>query len=63
MGVAYCHMNGIIHRDIKPRRIMIGSAKGKAVMKISGFGSSRYLSATDDDETANFYTLVYSCLE
>jgi hypothetical protein len=41
---------------------MIGSAQGKAVMKISSFGSSRYLSATDYDETAGMYTMAYSCL-
>jgi hypothetical protein len=41
---------------------MIGSAQGKAVMKISSFGSSRYLSATDDDETAQMFNVAYSCL-
>ena len=63
MGVAYCHTNGIIHRDISPSSILIGSAQGKAVMKISDFGSSRYLSATDYDETAGMFTRAYSCLK
>ena len=63
MGVAYCHMNGIVHRNIKPSKILIGSAQGKEVMKISSFDTSRCLSATDHDETAGMFNRAYSCLK
>jgi eukaryotic-like serine/threonine-protein kinase len=66
VGVAYCHMNGIIHRDIKPDNILIGIAQRKLVMKIADFGSSRNLIKNIESHVftaAEFYTLAYSCIE
>jgi len=67
VGIAYCHYNRIIHRDIKPANILIGKIKGKNVMKIADFGSSRSLlrnSLTHADFTAGYnISYGYSCLK
>jgi serine/threonine protein kinase len=59
-------MYGIVHRDIKPDNILIGLVKGKMVIKIADFGSSRNLIKnikTNNFTAAGFYTEAYSCIE
>jgi serine/threonine protein kinase len=40
-GMAYLHINGILHRDLKPQNILISY---KNVLKIADFGMSRRVS-------------------
>ena len=37
-GLEYCHVRGVIHRDLKPQNILISSA-GK--LKLADFGLAR----------------------
>jgi serine/threonine protein kinase len=66
-GVAYCHMNMIIHRDFKPLNILVAKVLGKDIMKIADFGSSRDLLKNIvtriDDTLKGFYTVAFSCLK
>jgi cyclin-dependent kinase len=39
-GLAYCHRKRVIHRDLKPQNILIGTTHG-GVLKIADFGLSR----------------------
>jgi serine/threonine protein kinase len=56
-------MNGIIHRDLTLRSTLIGITQGKSIIKITGFGPSRFITATDNDFTAQHHTMAYSCLK
>ena len=38
MGITYCHMHRLIHRDLKPQNILIDK---KAVLKLADFGLAR----------------------
>ena len=65
-GVAYCHMNSIVHRDFKPPNILVAKVLGKNIMKIADFGSSRNLLKnieTHNDTLKGFYTIEFSCLK
>lgn len=41
LGLEYIHDKKIAHRDIKPENVLISTSTGEAVMKWSGFGSSK----------------------
>lgn len=44
-GVAYCHMKGIIHGDLKPENIMLDNAADPSQqVKLADFGASRFKS-------------------
>ncbi|TGZ60781.1 hypothetical protein CRM22_008340 [Opisthorchis felineus] len=53
-AIAYCHQNDVIHRDIKPDNILLGS---RGETKIADFGSAVHRPASR--RTAPFGTLDY----
>lgn len=65
-AVAYCHSNGIIHRDIKPQNILL---YGNDLLKLADFGMARsglptyidgkYDSSLDPDLTTEVATFWY----
>ena len=50
-GLSYIHMQGVIHRDIKPGNILLSSGEDSRVIpKIADFGLSK-MKRTDGKET------------
>lgn len=57
LGVAYCHMRGILHRDIKPDNILV--FRGPTA-KIADFGLARAMGCSQGmNQTAMLYTIFY----
>lgn len=44
-GVAYLHENGVIHRDLRPRKVLVAEDGGQPT-RITGFGLARQLAPT-----------------
>ena len=40
-GLAAVHAGGIVHRDVKPENVLVGTARGQMVLKLTDFGVSR----------------------
>ena len=38
-GIAYCHENHVLHRDLKPQNLLISTKKGE--LKLADFGLAR----------------------
>jgi serine/threonine protein kinase len=47
-GVAYLHENGIAHRDMKPKNILLSDENGRLTAKIADFGISKKVETGDD---------------
>ena len=53
MGVSHAHSKGIVHRDIKPKNIMVDDSTGEIVVKVIDFGLAKAV-----DEPLNEYSTV-----
>src|SRR5580658_9668878 len=40
-GLAAVHAAGIVHRDVKPENVLVGTARGQMTLKLTDFGVSR----------------------
>jgi len=64
-ALQFLHANGIIHRDIKPQNILVFSleAKSHVHIKLTDFGTARFISTDPTTITKNTGTLVYMAPE
>jgi serine/threonine protein kinase len=64
-ALQFLHTNGIIHRDIKPQNILVFSLEPKASVhvKLTDFGTSRFISDDQMTVTKNVGTISYMAPE
>ena len=59
-GVAYCHLGGIIHRDLTPRNVLMH----KGVLKLTDFGISKQMTESAKSSTfTNQWNISYQAPE
>lgn len=58
-GLAYCHLNGVLHRDLKAANILIDST---GTVKLADFGLARPCNENSEGKFTNrVITLWYRC--
>jgi len=64
-ALQFLHLNGIIHRDIKPQNILVFSLESRAQVhvKLTDFGTARFISEESMTITKNIGTTVYMAPE
>merc|ERR1719420_1199642 len=62
-GIEFCHQNRIIHRDIKPQNLLIGTEGGRLRLKLADFGLARTYSIPVPKYTHEVVTVWYRPLE
>lgn len=55
-GVAFLHRHSIIHRDLRPKNILLKQNDFDGTVKITDFGLSKYIDATDHDQSVSSST-------
>ena len=50
-GIAFLHLNDIVHRDIKPPNILLKTNYGRVVVKLGDFGLSKFLDPNDENSS------------
>lgn len=55
-GIAYCHNNKVLHRDMKPQNLLIS---GKKILKLADFGLARASGIPVKNYTSEVVTLWY----
>lgn len=64
-ALQFLHLNGIIHRDIKPQNILVFSVEPRAQVhvKLTDFGTARFIAEDPTTVTKNVGTTVYMAPE